>query len=74
MKLCAIPFLGGYFNTVRVTGDKPGVESDLFYLDLVDLVHNNGNKLVCDRRLSGGDKIKYSVPGSITKALVVILQ
>ena len=76
MELCKIPHFGKYFSSVRITTNcsQSCASKDLFYLELVDLIHNAGNQLVCDRRLTGGEKIKRSVPGSVTKALVAILQ
>ena len=74
MEFCKIPYFGKYFHGVRITNSQSCAVKDVFYLQLVDLIHNAENKIVCDRRLTGGETTKYNVPGSVTKALVAILQ
>ena len=74
MELYRLPLLNRLSSGVRIATSNSCTHREAFFIDLVDIVHNRGNELVIDRTLTGGCRESYSVPNSVTKAVVEILK
>ena len=74
MMMYRLPFLSRFCDGVRIATSNSCTHREHFYIDLVDVVHNSGNEIVIDRRMTGGKRETYAVPHSVTKAVVEILK
>ena len=47
---------------------------EFVFVNLVDVVHHEGNEIVLDRSVSGGDRVTFPLPAEIVQSLVALLK
>ncbi len=73
LKLCSLPFIAdAYANNMRITNSSTCQFKEMVYLELVDIVQNDGNEIVVDKTPNKGGKSTYPCPATIAQGVAAI--
>lgn len=74
VNLAKLPWCRQMLSHMRITNSNTCQFKEIVYLNLVDIVHNEGNEIVIDRTMRGGNKTRIPCPDAVAQGVASILK